>query len=85
MMKGRFVGEDFAWCDDYTKKYDKKISVWTDFDFRHGGLDGNYQHWIVNNVVKVGEGHAVPEDKTEAKAVPRKRTVNVDSKNQSAA
>ena len=51
--EGRFVGEDFAWCDDYIKKYDQKISVWPDFDFRHGGLDGNYQKWIAKNV---GEG-----------------------------
>lgn len=43
---GRFVGEDFAWCTDYCKKYDRKISVWTDFDFEHGGLPCNYSKWL---------------------------------------
>jgi hypothetical protein len=45
----RFVGEDFAWCDEYTKKYGKQISVWPDFDFVHGGYKGNYQKWICDH------------------------------------
>lgn len=48
--KNRFIGEDFAWCDDYMKKYGKQISVWPDFDFVHGGKKGNYQKWIANHV-----------------------------------
>lgn len=53
--KQRFVGEDFAWCDDYLKKYGKQISVWPDFDFTHGGFKCNYQKWISKNVVYPGE------------------------------
>jgi hypothetical protein len=30
------VGEDFAFCGDYVKKYGKFIPVWPDFDFTHG-------------------------------------------------
>lgn len=43
---GRFVGEDFAWCDDYRKRFDRKIDVWPDFDFVHGGREGNYAKWL---------------------------------------
>jgi len=56
----RFVGEDFAWCDDYLKKYGQQISVWPDFDFTHDGFKGNYQRWIKKNAVPLDEkGHAV--------------------------
>ncbi len=48
--ENRFVGEDFAWCTDYVKRYDKKISVWTDFDFEHGGLVCNYSKWLKKEV-----------------------------------
>lgn len=54
--KNRFVGEDFAWCDDYQKQYDQPISVWCDFDFVHGGYECNYQKWIAKNAFTVGEG-----------------------------
>lgn len=48
--QGRFVGEDFCWCDDYTKMYDRKIEVWPDFDFVHGGLPGNYAKWLEREI-----------------------------------
>ena len=35
------IGEDFCWCDDYVKKYDKPIPVWPDCDFSHDGYTGN--------------------------------------------
>ncbi|QDP53229.1 MAG: hypothetical protein GOVbin7744_32 [Prokaryotic dsDNA virus sp.] len=38
----RFVGEDFTFCDKVVKKYGKPIDVWMDFDFVHGGYEGNY-------------------------------------------
>ena len=61
--ESRFVGEDFAWCDDYVKKYDKQISVWPDFDFTHGGYECNYQKWITKHATYPGEkdqGVAIP-------------------------
>ncbi len=48
--QGRFIGEDFVWCDDYLKKYGKNIEVWCDFDFVHGGLEGNYAKWIEKEI-----------------------------------
>jgi len=56
--EGRFVGEDFAWCSDYVKYREAKgftgeatkISVWTDFDFEHGGLPCNYAKWLRREV-----------------------------------
>lgn len=52
----RFVGEDFAWCDDYKKKYDQPIAVWPDFDFVHGGYECNYQKWLEQHVGKADNG-----------------------------
>ena len=49
---GRFIGEDFAWCDDYVKRYDKKIEVWPEFDFVHGGHEGNYAKYLSKEVAK---------------------------------
>lgn len=45
--KGRFVGEDFAFCDDYRKKYGKPIPIWPDMDFVHGGYEGNYKKYLL--------------------------------------
>lgn len=44
--KGRFVGEDYAFCDDYVKKYGKMIPVWPNFDFVHGGFKGNLSTFL---------------------------------------
>jgi len=44
--RGRFVGEDFAFCDDYRKKYGVPIPVWPDLDFVHGGKAGNYKAFL---------------------------------------
>lgn len=72
----RFVGEDFAWCDDYTKKYGNQISVWTDFDFVHGGYKGNYQKWIEKNSVGFDE---------DLKPTKGRRTLKKRSEDRSAA
>lgn len=69
----RFVGEDYAWCDDYLKKYNKQISVWADFEFTHDGYKCNYQKWIAKNVVKVDEGFGVV--KSEKPEPSRDRSV----------
>lgn len=31
-----YVGEDYSFCDEYIKKYNKFIPVWPDIDFVHG-------------------------------------------------
>lgn len=48
--KGRFVGEDFAFCDDYRKKYGKPIPVWPDLEFTHGGYEGNYKKYLLSKI-----------------------------------
>jgi hypothetical protein len=41
------VGEDFAFCLDYTKKYEKCIPVYPDFDFTHGERwKGNFHQYL---------------------------------------
>jgi hypothetical protein len=47
---GRFVGEDYCFCDDYVKKYDKPIPVWGNIDFTHGGYKGNLQTYLEKQV-----------------------------------
>lgn len=71
--KNQFIGEDFAFCDDYVKQYGKNISVWTDFDFVHDGWKGNYQHWIKKHAVGFDDdGHAIR--KTVGKKPTRDRS-----------
>jgi len=48
--EGRFVGEDYCFCDDYIKKYEKPIPVWPDIDFVHGGYKGNYSKWLSEQI-----------------------------------
>ena len=43
---GRFIGEDFAFCDDYMKKYKKPIPVWPNIDFVHGGYECNLLDYL---------------------------------------
>lgn len=50
--EGRFVGEDFSFCDDYRKKYGKPIPVWANFDFVHGGFKGNYHDYLAREIEK---------------------------------
>jgi hypothetical protein len=47
-----FIGEDYGFCDDYTKKYGQPIQVWTNFDFIHGGYTGNMFKWLTSEVDK---------------------------------
>jgi len=44
--EGRFIGEDYCFCDDYRKKYDKPIPVWPNIDFIHGGFKGNLNDYL---------------------------------------
>jgi hypothetical protein len=52
---GRFMGEDFWWCDRYMELYEEGIFeepiwVWPDLDFTHGGYECNYLHWLSSKV-----------------------------------
>lgn len=44
--QNRFIGEDYAFCDDYVARYGKMIPVWTNFDFIHGGYSGNLSTYL---------------------------------------
>lgn len=46
----RFVGEDYAFCDDYRKKYGEMIPVWPNFDFVHGGFKGNLSTFLERKI-----------------------------------
>lgn len=48
--EGRFVGEDYCFCDDYVKKYQKPIHVWPNIDFVHGGYKGNLIEWLGDKI-----------------------------------
>jgi len=47
----RFMGEDYAWCDDYVERYKEPIHVWPDFNFTHGGYECNW-HFFLNRKVE---------------------------------
>lgn len=42
----KFVGEDYGFCNDYMRKTGRNISVWTNFNFVHGGHKGNMFEWL---------------------------------------
>ena len=44
--EGYFVGEDFAFCNDYVAKYKQPIFVWPDADFVHDGYPCNWHNFI---------------------------------------
>lgn len=49
---GRFMGEDYAWCDDYIRQYKDPIKVWADFDFVHAGFKCNFYNWLQGQIEK---------------------------------
>lgn len=49
--EGRFVGEDFSFCDDYCAQFNATIPVYADLDFNHAGYVGNW--W--EHLKKAGE------------------------------
>lgn len=55
----RFMGEDFAWCDDYVRKYKEPIHVWPDLDFVHGGYECNFHQWLNRKVEEVEKMEAL--------------------------
>jgi hypothetical protein len=54
-----FIGEDYGFCDDYRKKYGKPIPVWTNFDFIHGGYEGNLFKWLTEEKDKLDASTSV--------------------------
>ncbi len=48
--EGRFIGEDYCFCDDYRKKYGKPIPVWSNIDFVHGGYKGNLEDFLAEKL-----------------------------------
>jgi len=46
----KMVGEDYNWSDDYVKRYDRPIDVWMNFDFVHGGYEGNFEKFLAEKV-----------------------------------
>lgn len=50
--KDQFTGEDYAFCDDYVKRYKKPIPVWPDMDFVHGKFKGNFHKFLEAEVLK---------------------------------
>lgn len=53
-----FVGEDFAFCEDYKKKYGKPIPVLMDLNFKHGGYRCNFHEYLAREVEKEKERNA---------------------------
>ncbi len=50
----QFVGEDFAWCNDYVKKYGEPIRVWPNMTFTHGGYEGNLLDFLEEKLEAAG-------------------------------
>jgi len=48
----RLIGEDYTFCDKYVAKYGQNIPVWSNFEFKHHGYQGNFYKWLSNEVDK---------------------------------
>ncbi len=59
--KGQFIGEDFAFCDDYRKKYGKPVPIWPDLDFTHDGYAGNYKAYLMRLIAEADEKQGTVE------------------------
>ena len=68
-----FVGEDYAWCDDYMQHHkknfgDQPIMVWPDFDFTHGRWKGNWWDFIQRASAEFLASQAASESASEVAA-----------------
>jgi hypothetical protein len=61
---GKFVGEDFAWSRDYCEQTGEAIYCWPDFDFKHGGHEGNFHTWL-NQMIEKEEADVAAEKAAE--------------------
>lgn len=50
LENGAYMGEDYSFCEDYVKQFNKPIWVWPDFDFTHGGYKCNWHDFILKQV-----------------------------------
>jgi len=57
---GRFMGEDYCFCEDYREQFGEDIHVWPDFDFTHGGYECNW-HNFMNEQVEAFEANQAGE------------------------
>lgn len=48
-----FMGEDYAFAEDYCRKYKTHIPVWPNIDFVHGGYPCNWQSYILKKVAEL--------------------------------
>jgi hypothetical protein len=62
---GKFVGEDFAWSRDYVDQFKEAIYCWPDFDFKHGGFEGNFHTWL-NQMIEKEEAEVAAETSVAA-------------------
>jgi hypothetical protein len=46
----RLIGEDYTFCDKYVEKYGQNVPVWSNFEFKHHGFQGNF--WTYLNRMK---------------------------------
>lgn len=56
--KRTLVGEDFAFCEDYQKQYEKMIPVFPDFDFTHGERFTGNLHKYLNKLTEIEQAEA---------------------------
>lgn len=47
-----YVGEDFAFCEDYRKRYNTPIHVLMDLNFKHGGYRCNFHQYLEREIEK---------------------------------
>ena len=47
---GRFIGEDFYFCDRYVEKYGVPIHVFPNIDFNHAGYQGNLNDYLEKKI-----------------------------------
>lgn len=50
----RLIGEDYTFCDKYVAKYGHPVPVWSNFDFKHHGFQGNFWNYL-NRMKDAGE------------------------------
>lgn len=67
----RLIGEDYTFCDKYVAKYGKHVPVWSNFDFKHHGYQGNFYEYLTRQVeegkaVKASDGNTRMDSNTSA-------------------
>lgn len=42
----RLIGEDYTFCDKYVARYGRHVPVWSNFEFKHHGFQGNFWKYL---------------------------------------